>query len=141
MILNFPSDLNGIFVNISVMDPLIKWTQTPNPLYPTCITEYVVTDQGNQSLTITVDSTVTSLTTQQLREKNFPYCINIRPTVTPRTPMGDLTSVMSSSNLYTYLIDPSRCIDFTLKSHFIPFTCRFPHPDAVYLHFCSDRSV
>ena len=91
LILNFPSDLNGISVNISVMDPLIKWTQTPNPLYPTCITKYVVTDQGNQSLTITVDSTVTSLTAQQLNAAGFPYCISIHPTVTPMTPMGPLT--------------------------------------------------
>ncbi len=101
------------------MDPLIEWTQTPNPLYPTCITEYVVTDQGNQSLTTTVNSTVTSLTAQQLNAAGFPYCISIHPTVTPRTPMGPLTSAMSSSNLYTNLIDPGRVyigvIDSTTK--------------------------
>ncbi len=101
------------------MDPLIKWSQTVNPLYPTCITGYVVTDQGNPFLTITVDSTVTSLTTQQLNASGFPYCITIHPTVTPMTPMGPLTSVMGSSNLYANLIDPGRLyigvIDSTIK--------------------------
>ncbi len=87
------------------MDPLIEWTQTPNPLYPTCITKYVVTDQENQSLTITVDSTVTSLTAQQLNTAGFPYCISIHPTVTP---MGPLTPAMGSSNLYTNLRGGSR---------------------------------
>ncbi|XP_064393493.1 mucin-2-like [Halichondria panicea] len=101
------SDVNeGITVTINQMDPLIEWTQTLNPLYPTCITEYVVIDQGNQSLTSIVDSDTRSLTAQQLNAAGFPYCISIHPTVTPTTPMGPLTSVMGSSNLYTNLIDP-----------------------------------
>ncbi len=93
------------------MDPLIEWTQTPNPLYPTCITEYVVTDQVNQSLTTTVNSTTRSLTAQQLNAAGFPYCISINPTVTPRTVMGDLTSVIGSSNLNANLIDPGTRIE------------------------------
>ncbi len=113
-------DVNeGITVTINQMDPLIEWTQTLNPLYPTCITEYVVIDQGNQSLTSIVDSDTRSLTAQQLNAAGFPYCISIHPTVTPRTPMGHLTSVMGISNLYTNLIDPGRVyigvIDSTIK--------------------------
>ncbi len=91
-----------------MMDPLIEWTQTPNPLYPTCITGYLVTDLGNPSLTSTVDSTVMSLTAQQLNAAGFPYCISIQPAVTPMTPMGPLTSAMGSSILYANLIDPGR---------------------------------
>ncbi len=91
------------------MDPLVNWTQTVNPLYPTCITNFTVTDQGNQSLTTVVNSTVTSLTAKELNAAGFPYCISIHLTVTPLTPMGALTSVMGSSNPYTDLIDPGRC--------------------------------
>ncbi len=85
------------------MDPIIEWTQLPNLLYPTCITGYVVTDQGNPSLTITVDSTRRSLTAQQLNAAGFPYCISILHTVTPLTPMGDLATAVGPS---IYLIDP-----------------------------------
>ena len=102
-----------------MMDPLIKWNQTVNPLYPTCITGYLVADQGNPSLTTNVTSNVTSLTSQQLNAAGFPYCISIHPTVTPLTPMGPLTPVMGISNLYTNLIDPGRLyitvIDSTIK--------------------------
>ncbi len=102
------------------MDPLIEWIQTPNPLYPTCITGYVVTDQGNQSLTTVVDSTVTSLTAQQLNAAGFPYCISIHPTVTPLTLMGPLTSVDGSSNLYANLIEPGmKFIDCMIIFHIL----------------------
>ncbi len=118
------------------MDPLIEWTHALNPLYPTCITGYLVTNQGNQSLTTTVDSTVTSLTAQQLNAAGFPYCISIHPTVTPLTPMGPLTPVMGSSNPYTNLIDPGRLyigvIDLTIKSDILSLLADFPTPVLTY---------
>ncbi len=101
-------DVNGINVTINTMDPLIVWTQIDNPLYPTCITGYLVTDLGNQSLTTTVNSNTTELTAQHLNAAGFPYCISIHPTVTPLTPMGPLTLAMGTSNLYADLIDPGK---------------------------------
>ncbi len=99
-------DVNGINVTINTMDPLIVWTQIDNPLYPTCITGYLVTDLGNPSLTTTVNSNTTELTAQQLNAAGFPYCISIQPTVTPLTPMGPLTPAMGSS--IANLTDPGR---------------------------------
>ena len=89
------------------MDPIIAWIQAPNFLYPTCITGYVVTDLGNSFLTTTADSTVMSLTAQQLNTAGFPYCISIHPTVTPLTPMGPLTTTVGFN---TPLIDPGNII-------------------------------
>ncbi len=88
------------------MDPVIEWTQIDRILYPTCITNYLVTDLRNQFLTITVDSTVTSLTAQQLSAAGFPYCVSIHPTVTPLTPVGSLATAVGSS--ITLLINPGK---------------------------------
>ncbi len=93
------------------MDPLVEWAQTPNPLYPTCITGYVVIVLGNSSLTTIVNSTIRSLTSQQLNTAGFPYCISVQPTVTPMTPMGPLATAVGSSNLI--LIHPGIYINYT----------------------------
>ena len=85
------------------MDPVIEWTQIDRTLYPTCITGYVVANQGDTSINTTVDSTVMSLTTQQLNAAGFPYCISIQATVTPITPMRPLATAVGSS---ISLMDP-----------------------------------
>ncbi len=96
--------INGVNVTVSLMDPVIEWTQIDRTLYPTCITGYVVANQGDTSINTTVvDSTVMSLTAQQLNASGFPYCISIHPTVTPRTPMGPLATAVGSS---IFLMDP-----------------------------------
>ena len=94
--------LNRITVTINQVDPLIEWVQMDNPLYPTCITGYVIADQLTER-SITVDSTTRSLTAQQLNAAGFPYCTTIHPTVTPITPMGPLMTVQGSS---TTIRDP-----------------------------------
>ena len=83
------SVLSGVTVTINQVNPLIEWEQIDNPLYPTCITGYVIADHLSGEST-TVNSTTRSLTAQQIIEAGFPYCVSIRPTVTPITPMGPL---------------------------------------------------
>ncbi len=60
-----------------------------NILYPTCITDYIVSSGG---ISTTVNSTVMLLTTRQLNAAGFLYCETLQPTVTPLTPMGRLES-------------------------------------------------
>ena len=95
--------LNGISVTTNNEDPLIEWVQIENPLYPTCITGYVIADQISGQST-TVNSTARSLTAQQLTAAGFPYCVSIRPTVTPLTSIGPIQAVNGLGELS--LIDP-----------------------------------
>ncbi len=105
------------------MDPLIEWVQATSPLYPTCITGYEITS-GNRSIP-PVNSTVRSLTGQQLSASGFPYCTTLHPTVTPLTLMGPLTPVMGSNNIYAPLIDPGKCVVYISCIERFHFT--FPH--------------
>ena len=104
-----PAVVNRSIVTINQVDPLIEWVQVDNPLYPTCITGYVIADQLTRRSTI-VSSTTRSLTAQQLNAAGFPYCTTIHPTVTPITPMGPLMTVQGSNALYTSLIDPGKLL-------------------------------
>ena len=92
-------------MTVNQVDPLIEWVQMDNPLYPTCITSYVISDQLSDR-SITVNSITRSLTTQHLKAAGFPYCTSISPTVTPITPIGPLMSVQGSNVLNTFLRDP-----------------------------------
>ncbi len=109
MLCSFPPQavVDDIIVTINIMDPLIEWVQATSPFYPTCVTGYTV---ASGDINITVDSSVRSLTGQQLNEAGFPYCTTLHPTVTPLTPRGPLTTVMGSSNVYTNLIDPGKYV-------------------------------
>ena len=92
-------------MSINQVDPLIEWVQMDNPLYPTCISGYVIgTNQITEQNTIIVSTTTRSLTAQQLNTAGFPYCTIINTTVTPITPMGPLLTV--SGNIPVTLIDP-----------------------------------
>ena len=94
-------------MTVNQVDPLVKWVQLDNPLYPTCIAGYVIADQAS-GLQAVVNSSQKSLTAQQLNETGFPYCTTLHPTVTPVTTMGQrLTTVQGSNALYTTLFDPS----------------------------------
>ena len=88
------------------VDPLIEWVQMDNPLYPTCITGYVIRDELNQAHSTTVDSLTRSLTTQQLNSAGFPYCTTIHPLVTPITSVGPLMTAQQLESII--LQDPSK---------------------------------
>ena len=93
-------------MTINQEDPIIEWVQLDNPLYPTCISGYEITDQATGLQTV-VNSGKRSLTARQLNETGFPYCTTLRPTVTPVTQMGQrLTTVPGYNALDTILFDP-----------------------------------
>ena len=81
-----------------------------NPLYSTCITEYIIDGGPGLGLNTTVDSTTRSLTAQQLNAAGFPYCITIHPTVIPITSMGPSMAVQGSGVLSTVVRDPGKLI-------------------------------
>ena len=91
--------INGITVTINQVDPLIEWVQMDNPLYPTCITGYVITDQNSRQ-SGTFSSTTRSLTAQQLSTVGFPYCTTIRLTVIPVTLKGPVQTLSSPDELF-----------------------------------------
>ena len=91
--------INGITVTINQVDPLIEWVQIDNPLYPTCITGYVITDQISAQ-SGTFSSTTRSLTAQQLSAVGFPYCTTIRLTAIPVTLMGPIQALSSPDELF-----------------------------------------
>ena len=112
-------------------------------LYPTCITGYVVTDQGTRPSTPLLTSTQRH---SLLNAAGFPYCVSIRSTVNSHLWLQwDLWLYCVGSSI-SHIEDPGNVISFNGWVHYIlHFICDVVrlfnftklHPPRCLLHACS----